>query len=199
VFYYSLISSRETIADTLLPTVDIKMIGTCSPSKFDYVRSLGVEPIDRNAPDLVDHVLKLTNGEGVDVAYDGVCSEESLKNSLAATKAKTGKVIVFGVMGNIAADGSGVARPAYEILAERLQPPLITFYMLDRNFARKAEVSEFYDIVQKVRSGDMDPVVFKLLRLSQAKEAHELLISGSSVKGKMMFVVDAALAAQYGI
>ena len=50
-------------------------------------------------PNLVEQVRKLTNGEGVDVAYDGVCSEESLKNSLAATKAKTGKVIVFGVMG----------------------------------------------------------------------------------------------------
>jgi NADPH2:quinone reductase len=75
----------------------IKMIGTCSPSKFEYVRSLGVEPIDRNAVDLVEQVRKLTGGDGVDVAYDGVCSDESVKNFLAATKADGGRVVVFGV------------------------------------------------------------------------------------------------------
>lgn len=77
--------------------MDIKMIGTCSPSKFDYVRSLGVEPVDRTAVDLVEQVRKLTDGQGVDVAYDGVCSEESVKSFFAATKEGVGKVIVFGV------------------------------------------------------------------------------------------------------
>ncbi|PVH86418.1 hypothetical protein DL98DRAFT_407691 [Cadophora sp. DSE1049] len=185
--------------DLVGEVMGIRMIGTCSPSKFEYVSSLGVEPIDRNAPDLVEQVRKLTNGEGVDVAYDGVCSEESLKKSLAAAKVNVGKVIVFGVMGNIVADGSGVVRTSQEIFAERLQPPRITFYALDTSFYEKAEIAEFHDIVQKVRSGELDPVVFKLLRLSQAREAHDLLISGSSVKGKMMFVVDADLAAQQGI
>ena len=177
----------------------IRMIGTCSPSKFDYVISLGVEPIDRNAPNLVEQVRKLTNGEGVDVAYDGVCSKESVETSLSATKADVGKVIVFGAMGNIAADGSGVLRTAKEIFAERLQPPRVTFFGLDTSFYKKDEIVEFYEIVEKVRSGELDPVVFKLLRLSQAIEAHGLLISGSSVKGKMMFVVDADLAAQHNI
>jgi NADPH2:quinone reductase len=53
--------------------------------------------------------------------------------------------------------------------------------------------------VDKVRTGDLNPVVAKLLRLSQGVEAHELLINGSGVKGKMLFVADAALAAEYGI
>jgi NADPH2:quinone reductase len=80
--------------------LDIRILGTCSPSKFDYVRSLGIEPLDRNAADLVDQVRKLTGGEGVDVAYDGVCSEESIRNFSAATKADVGKVVVFGVSGS---------------------------------------------------------------------------------------------------
>lgn len=177
----------------------IRIIGTCSPGKFDYVRSLGVEPLDRNRPDLVEKVLQLTDGKGVDVAYDGVCSEESLKTSLATTKAQVGKVIVFGVMGNVAADGSGVIRSPQEIFAERLQPPRITFFALDTDFYKKAELAEFDEILKKVRSGELDPVVFNLLRLSEGVEAHELLVSGSSVKGKMMFVVDADLAAEHGI
>jgi len=179
--------------------MDIKMIGTCSPSKFDYVRSLGVTPIDRNASDLVEQVLKLTDGEGVDVAYDGVCSKESVQKSNAATKPDTGKVIVIGVMDQIASDGSGMLKSVQDTLAEMLQPPRIYFWMLDTSFHKKPEIAEFHAIVKKIRSGELDPVIFKLLRLSQAVEAHELLINGSAVKGKMLFVVDEELAAQHGI
>lgn len=177
----------------------IRMIGTSSLSKFDYLRSLGMEPIDRNAPDLVEQVRQLTNGEGVDVAYDGVGSKESLQKSLATTKKDVGKVVVFGVMGDIAPDGSGMQRSEADRLEDRLQPPLITFYTLDTDFPRKAEVAEFYGLVERVRSGKLDPVVAKLLRLSEALKANELLIEGSSIRGKMLFVVDADLAAQHGI
>jgi NADPH2:quinone reductase len=75
----------------------VKIIGTCSPAKFEYVKSLGVQPIDRNAKDLVEQVRKLTNEEGVDVAFDGVCSEESVRNFRDATKDDGGRVVVFGV------------------------------------------------------------------------------------------------------
>jgi NADPH2:quinone reductase len=179
--------------------MDIKMIGTCSPSKFEYVRSLRVEPLDRNAPDIVERVRALTNGEGVDVAYDGVCSEESVKTFLAATKKEVGKVVVFGVMGNIADDGSGMLGSNEEVFAKRLQPPRVTFWALDTEFPKKKEVEEFYAVVEKVREGKLDPVVAMLMRLSDAIEAHELLINGSVIKGKMLFIVDEELAGRYGI
>jgi NADPH2:quinone reductase len=177
----------------------INMIGTCSLSKFEYVRSLGVEPLDRNAPDIVERVRALTNGEGVDVAYDGVCSEESVKTFLAATKQEVGKVVVFGVMGNIADDGSGMLGSNEEVFAKRLQPPRVTFWALDTEFPKKKEVEEFYAVVEKVREGKLDPVVAKLMRLSDAVEAHGLLINGSVIKGKMLFIVDEELAGRYGI
>lgn len=177
----------------------IKMLGTCSPSKFDYVRSLGIEPLDRNAPDLVDQVRNLTNGEGVDVAYDGVCSDESVKNFLAATKVDVGKVIVFGIMGDIAADGSKMLSSVEEIFTKRIQPPRISFYALDTSFHRKPEIAEFHAIVEKVRRGELKPVVARLLRLSQGVESHELLVSGSAIKGKMLFIVDPEQAAENGL
>lgn len=86
-----------------------------------------------------------------------------------------------------------------DILAKRLQPPRVTFFVLDVEFQRKAEIAEFYAIVEKVRSGELDPVVVKLLPLSQAVQAHEMLISGTAIKGKMLFIVDKELAAKYGI
>jgi NADPH2:quinone reductase len=177
----------------------IRMIGTCSPSKFEYVRSLGVEPLDRNATDLVEQVHALMNGKGVDVAYDGVCTEKTVHDFLAATKQDVGKVIVFGVMGNIADDGSKMLGGVDEIFGALLQPPRVSFWALDTNFPKKKEVVEFYAIVEKVREGTLDPVVAKLLRLSDAVEAHELLINGSAIKGKMLFVVDEELAKVYGM
>ena len=45
----------------------------------------------------------------------------------------------------------------------------------------------------------MEPVVAKLLRQSDALEAHELLIKGSAIMGKMLFIVDEGLAKFYGV
>ncbi|KAI8939971.1 hypothetical protein NX059_003695 [Plenodomus lindquistii] len=195
----------------------IQMIGTASAHKSDYLRSLGIEPIDRNASDLVEQVRKLTGGTGVDVAYDMVCSEDSIEKSLAATKADIGKVVVIGIMGEIASDGSGMLKNAEElkgeitsdgsdmlkkaraIMTDRLQSPRASFWALDVEFYEKPEIAEFYGIVEKVRSGRLDPVVAKLLPLSKAVEAHEMLIDGSAIKGKMLFVVDEELATKYGI
>jgi NADPH2:quinone reductase len=134
--------------------MDVKMIGTCSASKFNYVRGLGVEPVDRNAVDVVQQVRQLVPG-GVDVAFDGVCSEESVASFLATTKADVGKVVVFGIMGDIVSDGSTILSNAQDIFAKRLQPPRVTFFGLDTEFHKKPAVAEFHAIVDKVRSGEI--------------------------------------------
>ncbi|KAL6704745.1 hypothetical protein ACN47E_007666 [Coniothyrium glycines] len=177
----------------------IKMIGTTSPSKLDYVRSLGIMPVDRNAPDVVEQVLALTNGEGVDIAYDAVCSEESVKQGLAVIKKDVGRVIVVGVMDAIAKDGSRMLGSVEEIFEKRLQPPLVDFFLLHMDFAKTHERAEFYSIVDKVRDGKLCPIVAQTFRLSQAVEAHNLLIEGSAVKGRPMFIVEETLAKQIGI
>jgi NADPH:quinone reductase-like Zn-dependent oxidoreductase len=51
----------------------------------------------------------------------------------------------------------------------------------------------------KVLSGELHPVVAKLLPLSKAVEAHKALISGSTIKGKRLFVVDAVMATEIGL
>lgn len=124
-----------------------------SCAKFKYVRSLGVEPIDRNAPDLVERVRALTGGEGVDVAYDGVCSKDSIQKNLPATcnKIYCRKGHRIWCYGEVAADGSGLQKSVEDIFAERLQPR-VTFWALDTEFYKKTEVAEFYAIVNKVRS-----------------------------------------------
>jgi len=66
-------------------------------------------------------------------------------------------------------------------------------------FPSKPGVAEFRAIMGKVRSGELDPVVAKLLPLSKAVEAHGALISGNTIKGKMLRVVDAEMATEIGL
>ncbi|KAM0232277.1 hypothetical protein ACHAP5_010797 [Fusarium lateritium] len=93
----------------------LKMFGTCSPQKLEYVKSLGVIPIDRYGSDIVDQIRVSTNGEGVDVAYDAVGSEESLQRSHHATKKDVGQVVSIGVMGEIPEDGDGLRYTLQEL------------------------------------------------------------------------------------
>ncbi|KAI9898489.1 hypothetical protein N3K66_006849 [Trichothecium roseum] len=183
----------------------ITMIGTCSPSKFDFVRSLGVEPVDRRSPDLAARVRALTpGGKGVDVAYDAVGSRESLRQSHEATKRGTGSVVAIGAMSEIAADGSGLVNGGLDADAffrDRMQPRM-KYWGVDREYyheTRHLWLEDFGKVLDKVRAGELRPVIAGCYRLGQAVETNEELVSGANVKGKMIFVVDEALAAEKGI
>lgn len=122
--------------------LQLKMIGTCSPSKFEYVRSLGVIPVDRQAPDLVEQIRGLTGGEGVDVAYDAVGSEDSLRKNHLATKDDVGEVVAIGVMADIAADGTSMLLENYDaaaVLGSRMQPRT-KYWGVEREYYREVSI-----------------------------------------------------------
>lgn len=181
----------------------INMIGTCSPGKMDYLKSLGVTPVSRFG-DIPAEVKKLTGGKGVDVAYDAVGSLESLAASRAATKEGTGQVIMIGIMDEIKSDGSGMRNPGApveEILGPRLGERT-SFFNVERNYSLKDRGlfrKDFEDILVKVREGKLEPGISKLYRLSKAVEVNEMLVHGGGVTGKMVFVVDGKLAEEKGI
>lgn len=182
----------------------LKLIGTCSPAKFDYLRSLGVIPIDRNAPDLVSQVHSLTGGVGVDVAYDAVGSDESLLKSYQAVKPETGKVVVVGVMSQINDDGKGLREGQIDfqgIIANKLPPRSMFFNLMWHYYLKVRDqfMEDFMAILGKVRCGELNPQICRVLPLRDAVEAHQALATGNNVKGKMVFAVDEALAAQYGL
>ncbi len=180
----------------------IVMFGTCSKANFDYVKGLGVTPIDRHTGDLVGEVRRLTGGRGVDVVYDSVGSKQSLDDSLAATKDGAGSVVCMGTFSTVREDGSGLVEGAFNAFEyvekqERMSFFVVTYGYLFKD--RQLWCSDFEAVVQKVRDGALEPIVGKLFRLSEAVEANQALVEGSGGRGKMLFVVDEALARKHGL
>jgi NADPH:quinone reductase len=182
----------------------LTMLGTCSAGKMDFVKSLGVIPIDRREADLPGKVRALTGGKGVDVAYDAVGSEQSLKDSLAVTKEREGIVIVIGVMDSIKGDGSGMTRSEQDFnpftfiaSQERMSFWAVTgdYYVRDKEMWLR----DFESVLQAVRDGRLKPFIGKLFKLADAVKIHEILVSGAGVQGKMEMIVDAELAQAHGL
>ena len=175
----------------------LTMYGTCSASKFDFVKSLGVTPIDRNIDDLPAKIRDLTGGKMVDVAYDAVGSEKSLTNSFKSTKEGTGRVVVIGVMDNIASDGSGMVDTPFDAFKFIEGQPRTSFFAVTHHYyySQKGNFLKDLDLVfQAERDGRLKPHIGKLFPLKDAVKANEMLVSGAGVMGKMEFVVDAELA-----
>lgn len=183
--------------------LDITMYGLCSPGKFEYVKSLGVTPIDRHAPNIPALVRELNGGKGVDVSFDAAGSKASLEFSLEATEGSAGQVIAIGGMSLIAPDGSGVLDTGdFDLFAYVAQHPNMAFFGVAVDYyatQRDLFTSDFDAILDKVRTGALDPVRGKLWRLEQAVEVNEALVSGVGGQGKMAFLVDAELAAAHGL
>ena len=187
----------------------LTLYGTCSPSKFDYVKSLGVTPIDRFTDDLAADVKKLTDGKGVDVAFDAVGTEDSIRASVAATKANTGQVVVYGWMDAVAAK-SGTEMPetgsntfaALDAFIKSGAVPRTKFWAVTWDFytvSKEEYLRDLNRIIEAVRSGTLNPVVGKLFRLSDAVLANSYLVSSAGVRGKMEFIVDAELAKRHSL
>ena len=184
--------------------MELVVYGTCSPKNFDFVKSLGVVPIDRHTDDLPARVKELNGGKGVDLAFDAAGSEKSMRDSFAATAEGTGQLRVIGGMSNIASDGAGLVQGAFDtfgfISSGRL--PRTKFWMVTRDYYlphRNIWLKDFEDVLQSARSGRLQPLIGQLFRLSDAIKANELLASGAPFTGKMEFVVDSEIAESRGL
>ncbi|MFG1871550.1 zinc-binding dehydrogenase [Micromonospora arborensis] len=79
------------------------VIATAAPAKHQTVRALGADHVvDSRGADLAADVLRLTGGAGVDLVLESV-GGATLDASLATAKRVTGRVVVYGLAGGVAA------------------------------------------------------------------------------------------------
>lgn len=76
----------------------VTVFGLCSPEKFGFARSHGVDHlVDSHASDWVDRVKTMNDGRGVDLVIDGVAGPEAPRNF--EVLAPFGQVIYMGAVG----------------------------------------------------------------------------------------------------
>lgn len=83
-------------ATQVAKTIGAEIFGTASPSKHDAIRGFGVDhAIDYRNDDFAEVVLRLTNEEGVDVAFDAI-GPSSFRKDYAILR-PGGRLICYGL------------------------------------------------------------------------------------------------------
>ncbi|HUG41289.1 MAG TPA: quinone oxidoreductase [Longimicrobiales bacterium] len=155
------------------------VIGTCSTAeKAERVRAAGADHVIRyTETPFRPEVLRLTEGRGATVVYDSV-GKTTFADSLECLRPR-GMLVLFG-------QSSGTVEPLDPgVLASRgslfLTRPSLAHYTAD-----EAEVEwRGGELMDRVRSGDLDVRIHDVLPLEEAPEAHRLL-EGRRTSGKLL-------------
>ncbi|MCX2982747.1 oxidoreductase [Halieaceae bacterium IMCC14734] len=175
----------------------LKMYGTASASKHDYVRSLGVIPIDYRAEDFVARVQQETGMNGVDAAFDAI-SVDNFQRSYE-TLAPGGRLVTYGFY-LASRDGDSMLTTAAEFLHWRWQQLLWQWFPEDQKSVefysitdvRKQHPDWFKDdlgsLFEMLIEGNIKPEIWAVKPLSEAASAHRDIESGA-VRGKIVLRV----------
>ena len=174
----------------------LKMWGTASKAKAEYVQALGVRPIDYRSEDFVERINSETNGEGVDFVFDAI-GPDNFKRSYT-TLASDGLLVEYGLYNtSLRGDRMDVIRA---VLSWQWQELLWKFFP-DENRA-----TTFYSIAdmratqpdwfrEDLRSlfnltieGNIAPQVWSVMPMARAQDAHRAIEQGE-VRGKIVLRV----------
>jgi len=177
----------------------LHMVGTASTGKQDYVRSLGVQPIDYKNEDFVGRTLELTAGTGVDAAFDAI-SLDNFKRSYQ-TLNSNGQLILYGLYtATLTGEAGGTSGLIGEFLGMKWQQFLWDWFPDD------SKTTGFYSITDMRQehpewfrqdlatlfdlavTGQIAPNIWKTMPLAEAAAAHRY-IEDRAVKGKIVLRV----------
>jgi NADPH2:quinone reductase len=154
-----------------------RVIGTCSTEeKTARARAAGADHVIRyTEQDFVEETKRLTGGEGVDLAIDGV-GRATFEGSVAATRVR-GHVILFGQ----ASGEPEPIRPRKLLGSRTLTSASLVDYSSDRGemLGRARQVFGWH------AEERLDVHVDRVLPLAEAARAHRLL-EGRETSGKLL-------------
>jgi NADPH2:quinone reductase len=165
-------------------------IGAAGPKHFDFIRSLGGEPIESRTKPL-DQLVHDRRKEGVDVAFDGV-SGQVTGECIGATR-RGGIVIGYGFMGAMAPGLSGMlqaGRGATSLfVGARLRGRRSAFYGITALYRTdkapfRADLPKLFELL---KSGQIKPCIAARLPLLAGRQAIEMLAAGG-ITGKIVLL-----------
>jgi len=188
-----------TAAIQVAKDVGAEIFGTASASKHDAIRALGLDhPIDYHSTDFAEEVMRITNGEGVDVVMDAI-GPSSFKRSYSVLR-QGGRLIMFG----LAEVQTGEKRDLPAVVKGLVRMPLATFpwwkslSVMNENkgifglnmlswWDREGLDRALEPLTAGIESGAYVPVVAEAFPFDEAPAAHRYIGEGKNI-GKVALV-----------
>lgn len=158
--------------------IGAEVFGTASPPKQDFVRANGVDHVmNSRTLDFADEIMRLTNGEGVDVVLNSL-NEDFIPKSLAVLK-PGGRFIEIGAIGvwtpeQVKAVRSDVLYERFDMLNEEIAGPGMMGRML-RDALARFERGELKPLPHKAFAGG--EVIDAFRYMAQAKHIGKVMVS----------------------
>ena len=177
--------------------IGAEIFGTASAAKHDAIRSQGCDhPIDYHSVDFADEVMRITNGEGVDVVMDAI-GPSSFKRSYRVLR-QGGRLIMFGLSEaqtgdkrNIPALVKGLVRmplatvPWWKSLGQMNENKGVFGLNMLSWWDREGLDRVLQPLAEDLAEGKLVPVVADSFPFDRAGDAHQFLADGKNV-GKVV-------------
>ena len=152
--------------------------------KLDFCQSLGASHLVnyKETPEFSKAVKSFTNGRGVNVIQDPVLASHFNENLNCL--AQDCRWVLYGSMGGIKVKDAMIIK----LLMKRAS--LICSTLRNRSDSYKADlIQKVYEERNKFKSGELKPIIDKVLNLSEVTEAHKYIESNQSI-GKVILKND---------
>jgi len=141
-------------------------------SKFEVCREAGADDVvDASKEDVVEALMDLTGGNGVDVCIDYVSSTDTLEAGVRSL-GKHGRLVTLGGAGErFSIDAAHLLNKEIDVLGSRYVSPL--------------EILETYDLMVR---GEVWPIVTEIRPMEEAEIVHDLVERGE-VTGRAALLI----------
>lgn len=165
---------------------DLKMYGTASRRKHEFLANFSVTPVDYRTEDFVERIL-VSTGDGVDVVFDPIGGTH-IRQSYRALR-KGGRLVVYGAH-TILTDGKFKAVSGLILSSVLNLIPdhrvLMTYNITRPKYSEpewcRDDLSKLFGLLAQEK---IKPIISERIPLVEAAHAHELLGMGS-VTGKIV-------------
>ncbi len=169
--------------------MNLKMYGTASKSKHDFIERMGAIPIDYKNQDFAK-VINKKEPNGIDAVFDPM-GGDYFPRSLGVLK-KKGTLVGFGFQNSASGNGGNMILDFLKIQLWNLLPtkPSANFYLITS--MRKKHPKWFQEdlstLFKLLSDKKIKPEIGKIMTLDQAVEAHKL-VENAEIEGKIILKV----------
>jgi NADPH:quinone reductase-like Zn-dependent oxidoreductase len=177
-----------------------QLIGTASPGKHDAIRAQGItHAIDYRNDDFEAEVMRITNGEGVDLIMDAL-GPTSFRKDYRLLRSG-GRLVMYGLSEN----SNGGVRSIPATLKSMARMPLATMpwwkslFLMNENkgvfglnmlswWDREGNLDRVTEpLMADLEAGHLEPVVAEAFPFDRAGEAHEFIAQRRNVGKVVLF------------